>query len=85
MKDKQEDLKVKDRRSFIHFVNELKQDFLTNPDGWENKTIPDYLDAIGAYAKDIQRYYDNTNQNINAETPDWQTFADILQGATVYE
>jgi hypothetical protein len=37
------------------------------------------------YTEDIQGYYDNTKQNVNADQPDWQTFADIFRGASIYE
>ena len=45
----------------------------------------DFLEALSSYANDIQGYYDNTKQNVNADEPNWQTFADIFKGATLYE
>jgi hypothetical protein len=50
-----------------------------------SQTLPDFLEALGAYTADIQGYYDNTKQNINADTPDWRTFSDIFLGAKIYE
>lgn len=79
------DFKVTDRQSFIKFLNLLHKDFLDNPENWENKTLPDFLEALSAYAQDIQGYYDNTKQNINAEQPEWSTFADLFKGAKIYE
>lgn len=79
------DFKVTDRLSFINFVKLLQQDFLKNSESWENKTVPDFLEAVSSYAEDIQDYYDNTNQNINADEPNWNTFSDILNGAKIYE
>ena len=78
------DNKVADRQAFIEFLNLLRQDFLINPDGWENKTLPDFLEALSAYAEAIQGYYDNLKLNVNADQPNWQTFADIFKGATIY-
>jgi len=43
------------------------------------------LGAISSHAEDIQGYFDNTEQNVNADEGSWQTFADIFKGATVYE
>ena len=77
--------KVTDRQTFIKFLDLLRIDFLDSPESWENKSLPDFLNALSAYTEDIQGYYDNTKQNINADKPDWQTFADIFKGATIYE
>ena len=77
--------KVTDRQTFIKFLDLLRQDYLTNISSWENKTLPDFLEALSVYAEDIQGYYDNMNQNVNADQPNWQTFADIFKGATIYE
>jgi len=85
MEDSLFDYKVTDRQTFIKFIDLLRQDFLTNPESWENKNLDNSLEALSAYADDIQGYYDNTKQNINADNPDWQTFADIIKGATIYE
>lgn len=37
------------------------------------------------YTDDLQGYYDNTKQTMNADIPEWQVFADILKGARIYE
>lgn len=76
---------VTDRQSFIKFADLLRQDFIDNPENWENTTVDTFLAAISSYADDIQGYYDNTKQNVNADQPGWQVFADILKGATMYE
>jgi hypothetical protein len=77
--------KVTDRQSFVNFLEKFHQDLLNNKQDWENKTLEDFLEALTRYADDIQSYYDNTGQNINANTASWQVFADMLQGAKVYE
>ena len=74
---------VTDRESFIKLVELLKTDLLKNK--WENNNLADYLDAISAYSEDIQGYYDNTGQKVNADNPSWKVFADILIGASMYE
>jgi len=56
-----------------------------NPENWENKTLPDFLGALSAYTEDIQGYYDNMKQNINADKADWSTFTHIFKGARIYE
>jgi predicted AAA+ superfamily ATPase len=80
-----QNLKVTDRQSFSQFVEMLRRDMSNNPSKYQNLTTADFLDAISSYAQDIQGYYDNTNQAIDTNTPSWQTFADILMGAAMYE
>jgi hypothetical protein len=43
----------------------LRLDLLQHPETWENKTLPDFLEALAAYNEDIQGYYDNTNANVD--------------------
>ncbi|GAL83633.1 hypothetical protein MYP_860 [Sporocytophaga myxococcoides] len=74
-----------DRQSFIKFLDLLHKDFLINPESWESKTLSDFLEALSAYAADIQSYYDNMNQNVNADRLDWGIFSDIFKGAKIYE
>jgi hypothetical protein len=85
MNDAVYNFKVIDRQTFIEFLNLLHKDFLDNPESWENKTLPDFLAALSSYTEDIQAYYDNMKLGINADKPDWSTFADIFKGATIYE
>jgi hypothetical protein len=77
--------KLTDRQSFIDFLEKFHQDLLDNKQDWENKTLEHFLEAFARYAADIQGYYENTNQPVNADTPSWQLFADMLQGAKIYE
>jgi hypothetical protein len=76
---------VTDRQSFINFLEKFHQDLLNNKQDWENKTLEDFLEALTRYAEDITGYYENTKQNVNADAASWQVFADMLQGAKVYE
>ena len=73
------------RLQFIDFLNELKTEYINHPDNWKNKNIDDYLDAMISYTEDIQGFYDNTSQKVDANKPDWKVFADILKGASIYE
>ena len=77
--------KVTDRQSFAKFIDLLRQDFMDNSESWENNKLDTFLYAISSYATDIQGYYDNTKQIINADEPNWQTFADIFKEAKIYE
>jgi hypothetical protein len=79
MTDTVSNFKVTDRQSFIEFIDLLRKDFVDNPESWGNKRLDDFLEALSSYANDIQGYYDNTKQNVNADEPNWQTFADIFK------
>ena len=41
MKEDINSFMVKDRKSFIEFLDLLKKDFVENNESWENKSIPD--------------------------------------------
>ncbi len=73
------------RKDFIEAVESLRTDYNKNPEIWENKTVNDFLEAIARYTDDIQGYYDNTGQDVDANKPDWKIFIDILKGASIYE
>ena len=85
MTDALSNFKVTNQQDFISFIDLLRQDFVDNPTSWENNKLDTFLESLSEYANDIQGYYDNTKQDVNAESPSWQTFADIFKGATMYE
>jgi hypothetical protein len=80
-----QDFVVNSRQSFARFLELLLKDYHENSDQWENNTLDRFLEAMSAYANDIQGYYENTGQNVNADSASWQVFADIFRGARVYE
>jgi len=77
--------KIKSKQEFVVFLRELHADYLQNGKDWENTSLERFLEAMIAYTEDIQGYYENTNQNIDANKPSWKVFADILEGASIYE
>ncbi len=85
MKTPTYDIPVNDRKSFIRFLELFHQDFLVTKKQWENNTLESFLEAMTRYAQDIEGYYQNTNQSIDADIPGWAIFADILKGSKVYE
>lgn len=76
---------VTNRQTFADFVSKLHKDFKADPSTWENINLSDFLEAISRYTEDIDSYYKNTNQNVNADNASWRVFADILMGAKMYE
>jgi len=85
MEDDLFDLKVNNRKDFIKFINALHTEFLKNGSEWENNTLERFLEAMTAYSEDIQGYYNNCEDSKDANMPTWQTFADIITGAIIYE
>ena len=77
--------KVADRKSFVEFIELLRSDLLANPDTWENRNLDDFLKAMARYADDIQGYYDNMRQPVDADKANWQVFSDIFKGSSIYE
>ena len=73
------------KQDFITFLERFRKDFHSNPDRWENKTLDDFLEAMQAYTEDIQGYYNNNNLKIDSDKADYRIFADILNGAAIYE
>lgn len=76
---------VKTKDEFVAFLAALADDVRGNPRAWENKDLPSFLDALASYAEDIQGYYKNSGQQVDASTPSWRLFAEMLCGARVYE
>jgi hypothetical protein len=72
------------REELSKYVYELLKELEQNGEEWENNTLPNFLDAMGAWIEDMNGFYMNTKTepvNVNR----WQMFADILAAATVYE
>jgi hypothetical protein len=79
-------IKVKDRASFIAFISLFRKDLELNKDKWENVQLGNFLEAMERYSADIGGFYNNTRQfEENADKASWKRFADILQGARIYE
>ena len=77
--------KIKTRQDFVIFLNELLTDLQTNKNDWENKDLERFLEALSRYAEDIDGFYVNTNQNIDADKASWKVVADMFMGARIYE
>lgn len=76
---------INNREDFILFLQGFKDSLSRHPEEWENVKLPDFLEAMAAYTKDIQGYYNNTGQSLDANDASWKVFTDILMGAKIYE
>ncbi len=76
---------INSKKEFEEFLELLFKDFKINGRSWENKDLISYLEALRAYSRDIEGYYQNMNIPFDIENPSWRNFAEILLGAVVYE
>ena len=72
------------REPVLQVIRTLRLDWENGqPDGWENWTIPQYLDAMGAWLEVYERAYTNTGRP--APTDGWVVFAEALRSGAFYE
>lgn len=66
--------KVKNQSDFVAFIKALLKNLQENPTEWENIDLKNFLTGIEGYCFDKQE-----------EELKWNTFAEILLAARVYE
>jgi hypothetical protein len=67
---------ISSRQSFLQFLEALLEDRCNSRDGWENKSIESFLEAMHAWAVD---------SNSLPEQPDWRYIAQLLLAGKHYE
>jgi hypothetical protein len=67
------------------FIDALLDDLQARPEGWENTTLPRFLDALSRYLRDLPGWCRNNAPGIDPELAQWRMFAVALAGAQVYE
>ena len=75
---------VDTREKFIAFVDALATDSARQKGEWAHERIPDYLDAIAAWASASTRSA-GTGEPSVPEHPTWKAFAEILLAGKYYE
>jgi hypothetical protein len=75
---------VASKEDLADFIDALRQDFIANPEEWENSTVDRFLDAMSAWVRDMDGYYQKTGM-APVISPNWSVFADILAAAKIYE
>lgn len=76
---------VSSRERFSDFVGGLRENLRNRPEVWENATLDSFLEAMERYSGDVAGYLANSGSKIDPETPSWELFALILEGASIYE
>lgn len=72
------------KNDLVVFVNNLRLNLINSPEEWENRTLESFLEAMASWVDDMDGYYINKGETPPA-VPTWQTIADILLGAKIYE
>ncbi|HEV7288363.1 DUF7660 family protein [Sphingomonas sp.] len=67
--------RVHDQASFAEYLEGLREE-LGSGANWENTTLPDFLQAMEAWARDW---------NQPAEANPWRHAAEVITAATIYE
>jgi hypothetical protein len=69
---------------FLAFLEDFHKDLRDNPETWENTNLLDFLEALSAFAHDMDGFYLNRGLPV-PKSPQWNTFAYMLVAATMYE
>ena len=75
---------IRTREELVDFLREFHTDYRENSGSWENKDLSSFLEALAAWAEDMERYYLNRGESV-PNTPEWRTFASLLIAAKMYE
>ena len=77
--------KVSTREELAEFVQHLAS-VADSPeaDEWENVTLPRFLDALSAWLRGMNGYFQNQGLEV-LERPTWKLIGDMLTAATIYE
>jgi hypothetical protein len=77
-------LSANSRADFEAFLKALAEDFRRNSSQWDNNDLGSFLEGLQHFAVAVDGYYANMRYNVNASTPSWRLFADLLCGARVH-
>jgi hypothetical protein len=75
---------VQPREGLVRFLEQLLGELRSNPGQWDNSDLPSFLGALAAWVADMDGYYANKGVPM-PEPPGWQTFAEMLAAAQLYE
>jgi hypothetical protein len=71
-------------QDLAQFVRALVASLDQDDASWENRDLKSFLAAAAAWIEDMDGYYRNSGQEV-PESPSWETVADMLAAARVYE
>ena len=77
--------KISSKKEFDFFLECLVRDYVDNKDEWENTDLLSYLLGLCGYVHDIEGYYQNIGEKVDANVISWRIVAEMLIAASVYE
>ena len=75
---------IQSHADFTAFSHALLADLKANPNEWENRDLPAFLEAMGAWVEDMNGFYQHSEGAIPLQ-PSWKMLGRILLAAKVYE
>ncbi len=75
---------VHGREDFARFLQAFRESLLAEPEKWENQDLASFLEAMTRWTEDMPGYFKNRGEPL-PDPPTWQTFAQVLLAAQVYE
>ena len=70
------------RDDFVRFVELLLESFKEPGPPWENATMESFLGALAQAARNLETYYDSSNEAAqNVSSPTWEAIAGLLFSA----
>ena len=75
---------VTSKEDLAELIDELRRDLVYNADTWENTDLATYLEAISAWLRDLDGYYENRGEPVPSN-PSWKVMGEILLAARTYE
>ncbi len=75
---------VTSKEDLAELIDELRRDLVHNPNAWENVDLAAYLEALSAWLRDLDGYYENRGELL-PRNPTWKLVGEILLAARTYE
>jgi hypothetical protein len=75
---------VETKAEFIFFLNELSKDYKNSPDGWKNKRMEKFFEAMAGWVGDREEFYKD-NPPLEPADINWGFIANMFLAAKIYE
>jgi hypothetical protein len=75
---------VHEKEDLSAFLSAAARDLEMNPDGWENRDLVSFLEAMSAWVSDSDGFFRRAGQN-PPSGDGWSTVAKVVAAARVYE
>lgn len=75
---------INTREDLVVFIEQLRLDFESHPEGWGNGDLPAFLEGLADWTDDMAGYLENRGLDPE-EMPVWRLFGMMLMAAAAYE